>query len=320
MYQKSVTRTPRSTPPIRSSVVRSPAPRIEVRAERAPLRAALYGVAGALDAGDLGRPPGLEESPRDAVPHQIERSLRRALDVERDAERAGVRDVVAERDRPVELGLAHARERAPLLDRLAVEPGHEQERQDVGDAVGLEDDLVAAGLEIRRVARRPGFLGGPIADGAAVEVADPDRRAAARPVGGWGSCDPIDLGGRPTPAQPLPGAVREAEPDGRRRAEPGGLETAGGIDERADPASPLVRRRGRRRLVVVVDRRRFGTRRESGPVRVRADAREPPRGRCRSPARGSRRRPGRRPRSRRCDRRARRESRRGSDPTRRSGG
>jgi hypothetical protein len=36
------------------------------------------------------------------------------------------------------LCLADARERAPFLHRLAVEPGDEQERQDVRDAIRLE--------------------------------------------------------------------------------------------------------------------------------------------------------------------------------------
>ena len=100
------------------------------------------------------RPAGVEEPRRDAVPNEIERPLRRSLDVERDADRARVGDVVAERDRAIELRLADAGERPAFLDGLAIEAEDQEERQDVRDAVGLEDDLVAARLEIGRVARR----------------------------------------------------------------------------------------------------------------------------------------------------------------------
>ena len=161
-------------------------------------------MARALDPGRQRGPPGVEQPSRHAIPDKVQRLLRRALDVERDAEGAGIGDVVAERDRGVELGLADLRERAPLLDGLAVEPGHEQERQDVADAVRLEDDLVAPGsrsvgsLAVRAfVAARS-----PTARPSRSPIADATPSGPSHPPRGPG--DPVDLGRRATPGQPCP--------------------------------------------------------------------------------------------------------------------
>src|SRR6185369_15749195 len=107
----------------------------EIRPERSPCPTALDRMAGALDAGRPRRPTGVEQPTGHPVADEFEWSLRRSLDVERHAEGARIGDVIAERDRPVELRLSEPGERPPLLDRLAVEPGDEQERQDVRDAI-----------------------------------------------------------------------------------------------------------------------------------------------------------------------------------------
>src|SRR4029079_18415288 len=82
----------------------------EARPERAPGGAALDRMAGTRDIRRLRGPPRVQQGAGDAIADEVEGLLRRALDVERDAEGVRVGHVLAEVDRRVELRLADGRE------------------------------------------------------------------------------------------------------------------------------------------------------------------------------------------------------------------
>ena len=105
---------------------------------------------------------------------------RRALVVvaEPDDER-----IVDERDRRIELVLAEPHERAPLVDRLAVEPGRGEALEDVGDGRRLEHDLVVTGRQLDRLGPGTGLGGGAGAEGGAVELGERERGVAGDTVG-----------------------------------------------------------------------------------------------------------------------------------------
>src|SRR5262245_8730796 len=107
----------------------------EARAQRPERPAALDRVARAdrPAAGRVGRPTRMQDRPRYASLDEVDPAPRRALDVEPQADQTRVGDVVAKRDRAVELLLAEADERAPFLDGLGVEAVDEQEREQVRD-------------------------------------------------------------------------------------------------------------------------------------------------------------------------------------------
>ena len=248
-------------------------------------RAALDRVAGARDAGRLRRPAVVEEArasrrrgrgraATSGVPsmsNAIPRVPGSVTSSRRTIERSNWSSPIAG-------------ERAALLDRLAVEPGNEQERQDVRDAVGLEDDLVAAGLEVGRVARRPRLLA------ARSPTARPSmsRRAATARAGHchrrWasGRCPSISRcrsaarsgagrrcsrtrAERPSSSRSLRSRARR-----RRRRSPAPV-------RRARPATPprSPRRNGRRPAPRPARRVPASRDRRAGPGR--------PPGRCRSP-------------------------------------
>ena len=157
-----------------------------------------------------------------------------------------------------------------------------------GDAVRLEDDLVAAGLQVgRRRSRRAPSRAARSPTRRAVEVARAGPTAvAAAAVGRRRPGDPVDLGRR----------SRDRSAAGRRcwrtRAWTGVVEQNPAVSSppaaSTNAGDALARSSGvglGRRVVPVVDVGRRGSRREARPVRVgRADPARP-RGRRRSPAR-----------------------------------
>ena len=118
-----------------------------------------------------------------------------------------------------------------------------QEREDVGDARGRQDDLVRAGLEVGGVGRVACQPRGLLAGGRSVEIGELRRRGPRRSVRAPGPRDPVERRGRRAAGDALAGGVGERDLDALGRAEAGGLEAIRRADECRD-ALGAVRRLG----------------------------------------------------------------------------
>ena len=115
-------------------------------------------VAGALGREPLRGLPIVHDRARHAVVDERHPLLRRAFGIERQREGARVERVLPEGEErtgdlfaEVRFAVGAGHERAPVLERLAGEPGEAHETQHLGHREFLEDGLVIAWLELRPV-------------------------------------------------------------------------------------------------------------------------------------------------------------------------
>ncbi len=268
MYQKSVTSSPRSTAPTSASGDSEPGSRTRLAGSAPNGPAARERVAGRGRAERLRRATVVDEAARHAGPHELQPALRRALGIEADTDRLGVRNVVGEVDDRVELPLTDAGEGTPLLDRAAVEAVEREECEDVDHARRREHDLVAARLEVGRVGGVTRQARRLLTGSRAVEVGDRRRRRACRPIRAAGTSDAVELGLRRAADRALAGGVGEGDLRALGRAEARGLETIGRGDESRDALGTCRRLGRRRRVVPVIDGWHIGRRRQARPAGI----------------------------------------------------
>src|SRR3546814_543060 len=142
-----------------------------------------YRVAGGLYAGGDGGAAVVHEPDRGAGTNEVDAPLGSALGVVGPPEGAWVGGVVPEVDAGVELELAEVDEAGPLGVGLAVEaqPGREQHER--GDGPGFEHHLIAARLQLHRVAAGRGLLRGDPARAGPVEVGHAGGRGLGAETG-----------------------------------------------------------------------------------------------------------------------------------------
>ena len=232
-----------------------------------------------------------EEHP---VADQIHAGPRHALEVERETERPLGQGVVVDRhDRGRHLLPLLAREaRAPLVQRPPAEPDPRQEPDERRDRRRLQDDRVAAGVDVARRSRGDRLVRGPLADGRGVELV-PSGREHLRE------------------AAPAVRAGHDRRHGGLRRRRP--AELALGVGDRDLARERLVRAGGREALRALRDELRDGlgafgrawsrpSPRRTRGARASAPAARAPgtagRARRRSPSRARSRPPAARPRGR----------------------
>ncbi len=151
--------------------------------------------------------------------------------------------IVDDGDRWIELVIAHSYERAPLVDRLAVEPGDGEELEDVRDRRGFEHHFVAARRQLDGVVPRACLGRGAPSERGTIQPAEGERGVAGDPIGAVvaGDARQTTLGG--FAGHRVTGRVGERPRPVVGAAEARRLETAGPIDERPHHAGPLGRGR-----------------------------------------------------------------------------